>query len=94
NGCVPIYNLMEDAATAEISRAQVWQWLAHGAHLSNGQRVTPALVRETLEHHRGRLEPHFPQRELSHAVRLFENLVTAAEFTDFLTLPAYDLLEA
>uniref|UniRef100_Q01UM1 Malate synthase n=1 Tax=Solibacter usitatus (strain Ellin6076) TaxID=234267 RepID=Q01UM1_SOLUE len=94
NGCVPIYNLMEDAATAEISRAQVWQWLTHGAHLSNGQRVTPVLVRETLEHHRRRLESQFPARELSHAVRLFETLIINPEFTDFLTAPAYDLLDA
>src|SRR5213596_1161648 len=45
SGCVPIYNLMEDAATAEISRSQVWQWLRHGAHLSNGQRITAPMIR-------------------------------------------------
>jgi malate synthase len=48
NGCVPIYNLMEDAATAEISRTQVWQWLHHGAQLSDGRKVTSQLVRETI----------------------------------------------
>ena len=48
NGCVPIYNLMEDAATAEISRTQVWQWLHHGAQLSDGRKVTRELVRETI----------------------------------------------
>jgi malate synthase len=93
NGCVPIYHLMEDAATAEISRAQVWQWVAHGAVLSNGQRVTPDFVRETLDFHRRRLDGQFPSRELSHACRLFEQLTTAPDFPDFLTLPAYDLLE-
>ena len=48
NGCVPIYNLMEDAATAEISRAQVWQWLRHGARLSDGRSVTRELVTQTI----------------------------------------------
>src|SRR3954453_8080389 len=57
NGCVPIYNLMEDAATAEISRTQVWQWMHHGAKLSDGRTVTRELIRQTiaeqLEHIRG-----------------------------------------
>src|ERR1700684_2726146 len=48
SGCVPIYNLMEDAATAEISRTQVWQWLHHGAKLSDGRTVSLDLVRETI----------------------------------------------
>ena len=48
NGCVPIYNLMEDAATAEISRAQVWQWVRHGARLSDGRTVTAPMVRQIL----------------------------------------------
>ena len=47
-GCVPIYNLMEDAATAEISRTQVWQWLHHGAHLNDGRKITTDLIRETI----------------------------------------------
>src|SRR4030095_15444483 len=45
-GCVPLYHLMEDAATAEISRTQVWQWIHHGAALNDGRTVTPRLVRE------------------------------------------------
>ena len=48
NGCVPIYNLMEDAATAEICRAQVWQWVKHGAKLNDGRAVTAELVRRTI----------------------------------------------
>ena len=48
NGCVPIYNLMEDAATAEISRAQVWQWVRHGAHMNDGRTVTAELVQQTI----------------------------------------------
>ena len=51
NGCVPIYNLMEDAATAEISRAQIWQWLRYGARLENGQQITPAMLTRGLEQH-------------------------------------------
>jgi len=53
---VPLYNLMEDAATAEISRAQVWQWIRHGARLSDGQPVTASMVRKILEHQRERLK--------------------------------------
>src|SRR6185437_3264390 len=49
NGCVPIYNLMEDAATAEISRAQLWQWLRYGARLENGQQITPAMLTRVLD---------------------------------------------
>jgi malate synthase len=93
NGCVPIYNLMEDAATAEISRAQVWQWIKYEAHLSDGQHVTPALVRETLQHHGERLAGQFPSRELALASRLFDEMMTSAEFPEFLTLNAYDLLD-
>jgi malate synthase len=93
NGCVPIYNLMEDAATAEISRAQVWQWIKYGAHLSGGGRVTPDLVREILEQHRERLGGQFPQRELSLACRLFEQMMTSPDFPEFLTLAAYEFLD-
>ena len=93
NGCVPIYNLMEDAATAEISRAQVWQWLKHGARLTDGQCVTPELVRSIVELHRERLASRFPPHQLSTACRLFEQMVTSAEFPEFLTLSAYEHLE-
>jgi malate synthase len=55
SGCVPIYNLMEDAATAEISRAQVWQWVKHGATLSDGRRVTEALVRQVIAEQKNKL---------------------------------------
>lgn len=84
NGCVPINNLMEDAATAEISRAQVWQWLRHHAKLSSGQVITPALVEEIMEE---------STLQFSEAARkLFWQLVTATEFAEFLTLPAYEKL--
>ena len=93
NGCVPIYNLMEDAATAEISRAQVWQWIKHAARLSSGQCVTPAMVREILVHQRERLGSQFPARQLSLASRLYEEMMTSPEFPEFLTLTAYELLD-
>jgi malate synthase len=93
NGCVPIYNLMEDAATAEISRAQVWQWIKYGARLSDGRCVTEALVRAVLEQQCVRLAHQFPVRELFLAGRLYEELMISPEFPEFLTLRAYDLLE-
>jgi malate synthase len=93
NGCVPIYNLMEDAATAEISRAQVWQWLKYQARLTDGKRVTPAMVRKILQHHREGLSGQFPPRELAQACRLFEEMMTSEEFPEFLTLSAYELLD-
>jgi len=93
NGCVPIYNLMEDAATAEISRAQVWQWIKYGVRLTDGQRVTAAMVRKILQHHGERLSDQFPPRELTQACRLFEEMMTSEEFPEFLTLSAYELLD-
>ncbi len=93
NGCVPIYNLMEDAATAEISRAQVWQWIKYGARLSDGQRVTAAMVRKILQQHGERLRGQFPPRELSLACILYEEMMTTGEFPEFLTLAAYELLD-
>jgi len=97
-GCVPIYNLMEDAATAEISRTQVWQWLHHGAALNDGRAVTPELVRavtaEELEKLRKALGPaRFDGGQFALAARLFDELMTGTEFADFLTLKAYDYLD-
>jgi malate synthase len=93
NGCVPIYNLMEDAATAEISRAQIWQWIKYAARLSDGQAVTPAMVRETVAYQRERLGGQLPERELSLACGLYEQMMTSPEFPEFLTLSAYELLD-
>ena len=83
-GCVPIYNLMEDAATAEISRSQVWQWVRYGARLSDGRVVTEQLVRQIMAE-------LFPTKNL--ATELFERLMTGAEFAEFLTLVAYEHLD-
>jgi malate synthase len=96
NGCVPIYNLMEDAATAEISRTQVWQWLHHGAQLSDGRKVTSELVRETiasvLEGLRAQLGPGYASSNFPQAAQLFEQMMLSEELTDFLTLQAYQYL--
>ncbi|MBZ5580958.1 MAG: malate synthase A [Acidobacteriia bacterium] len=93
NGCVPIYNLMEDAATAEICRAQVWQWLRHGARMEGGRRVTPELVRDGIERQVDKLRKTVPEAQLAQACRLFEEMTAAEEFPDFLTLRAYECME-
>jgi malate synthase len=98
NGCVPIYNLMEDAATAEISRAQVWQWVRHNAKLSDGRPVTADLVRQTIAEQlgqfRGRLgDEAYTTGRFELAGNLFEEMMTSAEFSEFLTLPAYEYLD-
>ena len=96
-GCVPLYNLMEDAATAEISRAQVWQWLSHGASLADGTTLTPVRFRRILDEEMVRIreevgDVRFRAGRVAIARALFERLSTSADFVDFLTLPAYDLL--
>jgi malate synthase len=89
-GCVPIYNLMEDAATAEICRAQIWQWIRHGAKLQDGRTVTRELVSELIDEEKKRL----PQDvTLDKAVQLLHGLMTAKDFPEFLTLSSYELLD-
>ncbi|MGE5815936.1 MAG: malate synthase A [Acidobacteriota bacterium] len=88
-GCVPIYHLMEDAATAEICRTQVWQWLRHGAKFADGRPIEPAYVRSVIHEQKGVLRS--PRSEL--AADLFERLVTSRECPDFLTLVAYEHLD-
>ncbi|HWZ83390.1 MAG TPA: malate synthase A [Terriglobales bacterium] len=90
SGCVPIYNLMEDAATAEISRAQVWQWVRHGATLNDGQLVTAALVCQIIEERTAQLGEGVCR---SSAAKLMTDLVTAKEFPEFLTLAGSGLLD-
>jgi malate synthase len=84
NGCVPIHNLMEDAATAEICRTQIWQWLRHGARLADGRVVTVSLVRDAIA-----AEP----AATGLAGQLFEQMSTAPEPPEFLTLVAYQYLD-
>jgi len=88
-GCVPLYNLMEDAATAEISRTQLWQWIHHGAKLDDGRTIDQALYREIREQELKSIghRPHIDK-----AVEIFDRLILSDELADFLTLPAYDEL--
>jgi len=99
NGCVPLYHLMEDAATAEISRAQVWQWIHHRASLEDGRRVDAALLRQIVEDEMRRIESELgPERfrggRFEEARALFERLSVSDKLEDFLTTPAYELLES
>ena len=94
-GCVPLYHLMEDAATAEISRAQVWQWIRHAAQLDDGRTVDAALVRGIVEEEMEAIrtevgDDRFATGRYELARSLFEEMSTSQEFEDFLTLPAYD----
>jgi malate synthase len=97
NGCVPLYNLMEDAATAEISRAQCWQWLRHTATLEDGRTVTPelfeTLFNEELMAIRAEVgDERFEGGSFAQASELFASMCKAPEFAEFLTLPAYEYL--
>jgi malate synthase len=93
NGAAALYNLMEDAATAEIARSQVWQWVRRRARLSDGQTVTPELVRtiadDELARLRGRMGRAYDQGRYAEARALFEQVALAEEFVEFLTIPAY-----
>ena len=91
-GCVPLFNLMEDAATAEISRAQLWQWVHHGAVLSDGRPVTAELVESEIDRELALAEVRFDATRFEaykHAAFLMRELVKAPHFQDFLTVPAY-----
>ena len=87
-GCVPLYHLMEDAATAEISRSQVWQWLRHRAALDDGRTVTPELVVALLDSE----TKAFVGGRFDDAVALFRRLILSPTLDEFLTLPAYEIL--
>ncbi|HEV2500504.1 MAG TPA: malate synthase A [Terriglobia bacterium] len=98
NGCVPIYNLMEDAATAEISRAQVWQWVRHSVKTRSGKTVTPALVRDLIQEVLADLErkvgpEQFKKGKFDLASRLVGDMMTGADFPQFLTLPASQYID-
>lgn len=94
SGCVPLYNLMEDAATAEISRAQVWQWMHHRA-LVDGAPLTPERLSQRTDEEMERIrqeggETRFGADRLALARKLFEQICTADKLEDFLTLVAYE----
>ena len=97
NGCVPLYHLMEDAATAEICRAQLWQWLHHGARTSDGAPVSVERFDRLLTEELSRIHEEVGAARLTggvfpSAARLFEQMTKSESFDEFLTLPAYELL--
>jgi len=93
-GCVPLYHLMEDAATAEISRAQVWQWSRHGARLDDGRIIDPALCRRLLSEELAKWRERATDGRYEDAARLFCELIEAPTFPEFRTMPAYDMIIA
>ncbi|MFI4880810.1 MAG: malate synthase A [Steroidobacterales bacterium] len=97
NGCVPLYHLMEDAATAEICRAQLWQALRHGARTSDGQVITVERFDRLMSAELDRIHAEVGAARLTNGVfpsaaRLFEQMTKSEIFDEFLTLPAYELL--
>lgn len=99
NGCVPIYGLMEDAATAEISRASIWQWIQHGKSLSNGKLVTKQLFKDMLVEELANVKQEvgsdrFTHGKFTQAAVLLEDITTSDKLVDFLTLPGYEMLTA
>jgi malate synthase len=84
---------MEDAATAEICRAQVWQWVKHGAKLDDGRVVTAEMVRHATEEELEALKSKLGPGRFADAGRIFEQMMTTGEFPEFLTLAAYGDLE-
>jgi malate synthase len=97
-GAAAIFNLMEDTATAEISRAQVWQWIHRGANLADGRSVTAELYRRLLPEEMGKIkglvgEQNWAAGKFDAAARLLDRLVTDEDFIAFLTLIAYESLD-
>lgn len=97
NGAAAIYHLMEDAATAEISRTQVWQWIHNAATLEDGRTITYELYRQFLPEELDKMKDYvgaeqFENGKFEEATDLFDRLVKDKEFIEFLTLPAYELL--
>ena len=98
-GCVPLFNLMEDAATAEISRAQVWQWVRHNQKLDDGRAITKELVRQVVREENDKVkaqigEEAYNKGRYEDAAQLMIDLVEQPQFYEFLTLPAYDRIIA
>ncbi|MDE2254130.1 MAG: malate synthase A [Betaproteobacteria bacterium] len=93
SGAVPIHNLMEDAATAEISRSQVWQWIqSPKGVLDDGRKVTADMVRALIPEELGRVKATGAHGQFDKAAQIFERMATGQEFTEFLTLPLYEEL--
>ena len=97
-GAAAIDNLMEDAATAEISRSQIWQWVRHGARMADGRAITSEMVQEIVAEEMTSIETalgseNFAAGRYEEARELFERVSLNPDFTEFLTLPAYDLID-
>jgi malate synthase len=97
-GCVPIYDLMEDAATAEISRAQLWQWAHHGGHMTDGVTLDVPTVLATIPVVLGRIqqelgEQRFAASKFTAAGKMFEQMIAAKQLPEFLTTVAYDSID-
>ncbi|WP_406664029.1 malate synthase A [Gallaecimonas sp. GXIMD1310] len=98
NGCVPIYGLMEDAATAEICRASIWQWLRHNKTLSDGQPVTAALFQRFLQEETAQVREElgaqrFDDGRFVEAAELLTRITLSDDFVPFLTEPGYELID-
>jgi malate synthase len=94
NGCVPVYNLMEDAATAEISRSQIWQWIrSPKGVLDDGRKVTVELFRQLLSEELAKVKNAGAEGKLDEAAKLFEQITSDDQYVEFLTLPAYGLID-
>jgi malate synthase len=97
-GAAAIFNLMEDAATCEISRSQIWQWVRNGARLQEGPTITEDLVKELEDEEIEKLregygDETFAKMRFAEAREVFDRVALSDAFEDFLTLPAYDLLD-
>ena len=99
SGCVPINNLMEDAATVEISRSQIWQWIRHPRGiLADGRKVTVELFRQMAAEELQKIKEMVgaqasASRKFGEAAQLLDKIITSEQFVEFLTLPAYGYLE-
>jgi malate synthase len=94
NGCVPVFNLMEDAATAEISRSQIWQWIrSTKGVLDDGRKVTVELFRGLLEEELAKVKAAASEGRYDEAAELFERITADDQYVEFLTLPAYQLID-
>ncbi len=94
NGCVPVFNLMEDAATAEISRSQIWQWIrSPKGVLEDGRKVTVELFRQLLAEELSKVKADFGESKYDQAAQLFQRITADDNYVEFLTLPAYRLID-
>jgi malate synthase len=94
NGCVPVFNLMEDAATAEISRSQIWQWIrSPKGVLDDGRKVTADLFKKLLSEELAKVKGGDGEGKYDEAAKLFERITTDDHYVEFLTLPAYELID-